>query len=217
MLVAGLRERVRGSGPPQLRVLRAWSVFVVGGIGFQKTAEHWQAVVPAGDRGVPAVAFGAVVVAAAVGSVAVLAGVAIAAPAFVRDLRGGGWPALRRPVAAASAVTALGLGALVALVLHRDVVAAAAFVAFALCSLVAWTHAAMVAARRLPLRRLHGYLAVVVAAATVAMTAAAAVWFAAVSAHAPSFVGPAQLAATATLMLAGAALAVGGARRSLRS
>ena len=49
VVVAGLGERLRGSGPPQLRVLWAWALFVIGGMGFQKTSEHWQVVVPSGN------------------------------------------------------------------------------------------------------------------------------------------------------------------------
>jgi hypothetical protein len=51
----------------------------------------------------------------------------------------------------------------------------------------------------------------------VVATAAAGIWFASVTAHAPAFVGAAQLAVTAAFMLAGAALGAGGAVTSLRS
>jgi hypothetical protein len=44
------------------------------------------------------------------------------------------------------------------------------------------------------------------------MTVAAAVWFGSVTAHAPSFVGAAQLAVAATFMFAGTALAATGLR-----
>ena len=44
------------------------------------------------------------------------------------------------------------------------------------------------------------------------MTIAATVWFASVNAHAPSFVGAAQLAVTATFMLTGIALAATGSK-----
>ena len=64
VLTAGLRERLRGSGPPQLRVLWAWSLFVIGGMAFQKSSEHWQLVVPTGDRAVPTAAFDTVQAAA---------------------------------------------------------------------------------------------------------------------------------------------------------
>jgi hypothetical protein len=212
VLAAGLAERLRGSGPPQLRVLWAWSFFVIGGMAFQKTSEHWQAVVPAADRVVPTATFDAVQVAAAIGTAAVLAGVALALPEFLRDLRRGGWRVLRRPILAAAAGTLVAAGAVAALALDHDVVAASIFVAFALFSLFAWTHAADVAARRLAPQRTHAYLALLVTGTMVVMTVAAAVWFGSVSAHAPSFVGAAQLAVVATFMLLGIVLATGGAR-----
>lgn len=217
VLRSGLGERVRGSGPPPLRVLRAWSFFVVGGMAFQKTSEHWQAVVPAGDRGVPTAAFDAVHAAAVVGTAAVLVAVALALPAFVHDLRDGGRAVLGRPILLASTATAVAAGALVALALHRDRVAAPVFVAFALFSLLGWTHAATTAAQRLELPRVHSYLAHAVTAAMVVMTVAAAAWFAVVNDHAPSFVGAAQLAVTATFMLAGTALAVTAQRSPSRA
>ena len=214
---AGLRERLRGSGPPQLHVLWAWSLFVVGGMAFQKTSEHWQVVVPAGDRGVPTAAFDTVQAAAVIGSVAVLAGVALALPAFIRDLRSGGLTAVRRPILIASAATAVATAALVVLAVDHDVVAASVFVAFALISLFAWTHAAAAAARRLEPLRAHSYLAVIVTASMAVMASAAAVWFASVTANAPSFVGAAQLTVIATFMLAGTALAATGSITTRRA
>lgn len=206
--VCGVAQRLRGSGPPQVRVLWAWSLFVVGGMAFQKTSEHWQAVVP-GDRAVPTVAFDAVRVAAAIGSAAVLAGIALALPAFARDLRGG-WNVMRRAILVASAATAVAVGSLVAVALDHGVVAASIFVSSAVVSLFAWTHAAATAARRLPPQAVHARLALVVTATMLVMVVAAAVWIAAVSAHAPSFAGAAQLAVVATFMLGGVAVAVSG-------
>jgi hypothetical protein len=217
VLRCGLGQRLRGSGPASRRVLWAWSLFVIGGISFQKSSEHWQAVVPAGDRGIPAAAFDVVQAAAAVGSLAVLAGVALALPAFVRDLQGAGRPALRRPFLGAATATGIAVAALVALSVDHDVVAASVFVASAVFALFAWTYAADVAARRLPRLRLHVYLALAVSASMVAAAIAAAVWFAAVTADAPSFVGAAQLAVTATFMLAGTTLAADGVVRAVRA
>src|SRR5438552_11718834 len=111
---------------------------------------HWQVVVPAGARGAPTAAFDTVQAAVAVGSAAVLVAVALASPAFLRDLRSGGWTVAHRPILTASAATVLTAAALIALALDHDTVAAVVFVAFALVSLFAWTHAATVAARRLP-------------------------------------------------------------------
>jgi len=213
---AGLQERLHVSQPPQLRVLWAWSVFVVGGMAFQKTSEHWQAVVPARDHMLPTVAFDVVQAAAAIGSAAVLVGVALALPSFLLDLRNGAWSTLRRPILLASIATAVDAGALVAVALDHDVVAASFFVVFAVFALFAWTRAAVLAARRLEQLRAHAYLALTVATTMVVMLVAAAVWFASVNTDAPSFVGPAQLAVIAMFMLAGTALAAGGVK-SLRA
>jgi hypothetical protein len=78
VLRSGLGERLRPSSPPPLRVHWAWSLFVIGGMAFQKTSEHWQVVVPSGDRGIPTAAFDIIQAAAVVGSIAVLAAVALA-------------------------------------------------------------------------------------------------------------------------------------------
>jgi hypothetical protein len=213
VIAAALTERLRGSGPPQLRVLWAWSLFVVGGIAFQKTSEHWQTVVPRGERSVPTVAFDAVQLAGILGSAAVLGAVALALPAFLRDLRTGGWDALRRPIHTAIGGTVIAVSALIALASSHSLGAALLFIASALFSLIAWTHAATLAAERLaPLPPVHGFLAFVVTATMIVITSAAVVWFASVTAHAPSFVGAAQLTVVATFMLLGTALAVGGAK-----
>jgi hypothetical protein len=174
-------------------------------------------VVPRADRGLPAAAFDAVQVSALVGSAAVLAGVALALPGFLRDLRSGGWTAVRRPILVASATTIVAAAALASVAFGHHIIAGLVFIAFALVSLFAWTHAAAVAARRLAPLRAHSYLALLVSATMLAMTVAAAVWFGSVTAHAPSFVGAAQLAVAATFMLAGTALAAAGGLRSLHT
>lgn len=209
IVASGLAERLRGSGPKELRVLWAWSLFVVGGMAFQKTSEHWQSVVPGGDRAVPTAAFDAVQIAAAVGSAAVLAAVAIALPAFLRDLRSGGWIVLRRPILSAAAGTAVAAGSLIAVAITHDLGAVSIFVASAVYSLFGWTHAATLAARRLvPLPGAQTQLALVASAAMVVITIAAAVWFVSVTAHAPAFVGVAHVAVTATFMLLGSGISV---------
>jgi hypothetical protein len=205
---AGMRERLRGSGPAELRVLWAWSLFVIGGVAFQKTSEQWQTVVPGTDRAVPTAAFDIVQAAAIVGSTAVVIGVVLVFPAFLRDLRSGGWTTVRRPILAASTAALIGCCALIAVAIDHDIVAASFFIGFGIVSLFAWTHAASVAARRLALSPAHRYLAAVVGMTMLVMTIAAAVWFSAVTAHAPSFVGAAQLAVTATFMFTGTALGI---------
>lgn len=207
---AGLGERLRALGTPPVRVLWAWSIFVIGGIAFQKTSEQWQAVVPGTDRAVPTAAFDTVRVAAAVGSIAVLAAVALALPAFAADLRGGGWQALRRPILVASTATIVAAAALVAVALDHDVVAVSVFIASSLFSLFAWTHTAGRAAGRIPPLRLHEHLAHIVTATMVAMALAVVIWFVSVSGQAPNFVGAAQLTVVSVFMLAGTVLGVTG-------
>ncbi len=214
---SGFAERFQFSGRRQVRVLWAWSLVVIGGMAFQKTSEHWQLVVPSGDRGVPTAAFDVVQTAAALGSAAVLLGVAIAMPAFVRDLRTGGWNVTRRPLLVAMATTVLAAGGLLVLAIDHDVVAAMLFLAFALWSLFAWTHAAAVAAQRLPPMRLHAFLAAVVGAAMLVITTAVGVWFASVTAHTPNFVGTVQLVVVTVFLLAGTALATAGGWASIRA
>jgi hypothetical protein len=216
VVVSGLRERVRGSGRAPLRVLWAWSLFVVGGVAFQKTSEHWQVVVPGSERALPSAAFHVVQAAALVGGLAVLAGVALSLPAFLRDLRSGGWAVLRVPILAAATATAIAAGALAGRAqFGHEVRGTSVFVAFALVALFAWTYAATHAARRLPPLPAHSYLALTASATMVVMTVSAAVWFGAVTTQAPSFVGAGQLAVTATFMLVGTGLALAGARRAL--
>ena len=102
---------------------------------------------PGTGRAVPAAAFDVVQATAVVGGAAVLLGVALAFPAFLRGLRGG-WAVLRRPILVAALATVVACGALVAVALDHDIVAASIFVAFAFASLFAWTRAATIAARR---------------------------------------------------------------------
>ena len=217
VVVAGLRERLCGSGPPQRRVLWAWTVFVVGGMAFQKTSEHWQTVVPGSDRAVPKAAFDIVQVAAVIGSAGILIGVALALPAFLRDLGSGGWAAVRRPILVASASTVAAGAALVTVALRTRRRRCNGLRRLRVFSLLAWTHAATVAAQRLAPLRVHSYLALAVSATMVVTTIAAAVWFASVTADAPSFVGDAQLAVVSAFMFAGTALAAVEGIRLLRA
>jgi hypothetical protein len=116
-----------------------------------------------------------------------------------------------------------------------DVAFAIAFAAWALLGvacLFAWTAAAIATARRLALPaatlRAGAWIASAVTAAMVAMTAATAVWWAALSDSAPWFlagrpVGSSasplapELLAAAVLMLAAIALAAAGAHRAMRA
>ena len=105
---AGLRERLRILAPGPLRpreraregallVLYAWMLFVVGGFAVAKLSEHQQAVTPPNKQSLPSQAFSVLYWTAGVGSVLVIAGVAISLPALVALLRRGGWFEIRRP------------------------------------------------------------------------------------------------------------------------
>ena len=172
---------------------------------------------PPATRAVPTAAFDTAQAAAAIGSAVVLTGGALALPAFIRDLRNGGWTVVRRLILVASTATVVAAAALVAVALDHDIIAASVFMASAVFSLFAWTHAAARAARRLESVRAHSYLVPTVTASMVVMTIAAAVWFASLSTHAPSFVSAAQLALIATFMLVGTTLAATSSARSLRA
>jgi hypothetical protein len=242
--LGGIRERLRSAGlagdhgspgdrmrAGGLVVLCAWALFVVPGIGVAKFAEHWQQSTPADARLLPAGAFMALIIAAAAGTVFVLAGVATALPSLVAFLRRGGWPAIRGPVIVAALLTLAVLAALGGLVgwaralsvqqrNGSDLAYSLGFVATGLlvvACLGAWTAAAVAVARRLTLSsavlRLDARLAPAVTVAMGLMTVATAVWWASV----PGF-GPApQLAASTALMLLATLLGTVGAARSLRA
>lgn len=247
---AGLSQRLRSSGllgdelPPRLRVraglllvLCSWSVFVVAGIGLQKTAEHWQAVTPAGKQSLPAAAFGGVVVAAAIGSAAVLLAILLTTGPLLRYLRSGGWNRLRRPVLFALLCTGLTAATLIGVVVwaHRltdtqrnggNPLYGAAFLllaACAVCSIAAWTGAAVIAAKQLILGwitlRLETFLAAAVTLTMVTMTGATAIWWAAVATASPTFFGsgvPWNMLAVVLTMLVASSAATGGLVRSVR-
>jgi hypothetical protein len=240
------RERLRAARPAPggarggvLLVLCAWALFVVAGAVVQKTSEHWQDALPAAGHGRAAAGFGILLGVAVVAAVLVAAGIALALPATVRFLRGGGWAAIQERVLTAVALSVVAVAATVALVVWasrvdaggrdgRDAAYAAAFVGWGvLCvaALAGWTAAATALARRIELTaallRAETALAVVVAGAMAAMTVATAVWWAAVAARAPGFLGggsglPVQLVGAMALMVAATALGGAGAWQAVR-
>jgi hypothetical protein len=256
---AGGRERLRAAGltgdavPPgersragSLLVLCAWVLFVVAGLGVQKSSEHWQSVTPASSQGLPALAFGALVVAAALGSALVLAGIGCAAPSLIAFARRGGWREIRGAVVRAALITVFGVASTLALVIvaHRmsnaqreghDLAYALGFGAWAvviLACLITWTVAGVDTARRLVLSarllRLEAWLAAAVSTSMAAMTIATAVWWAALADAAPWFFSgrPAgtsgsaimpQLVVAMLLMLVATPLSAAGAFRALGS
>ena len=110
---AGLAERVRSSGPPEARiragvllVLESWAAFVVAGLAFAKTTEHVAANA----------AYTGVHVAAGVGMLAVVLGIALVARPLFAFLRAGGWQTIHRPVVRAIGATGLTVVAFVPVV-----------------------------------------------------------------------------------------------------
>jgi hypothetical protein len=217
---AGVRERLRAAGltgdqpagPERVRawlllVLPAWALFVIAGVSVQKVSEHWQGATPASQRGLPADAFRALEILAAIASGLLLLGIAAALPQLVARARAGTIVELRRPLRRAVACTlatllvatpvAIWAQSLTAAqrnghdVAYELAVAACAFVA--VCALAAWTAAAGAAARQTPLvgRLLELELVVgaAVTAAMAAMSVATIVWWVAVAGAAPGFVG----------------------------
>jgi len=252
VLGAGLVQRLRSSGlagdevPPEgriragvLLVLSSWSAFVVAGIALAKTAEHWQAATPRPDRGVPRAAYDGVVLAAGLGSLAVLLGIVLTARPLYAFLRAGGWRQIRRPVLRGLAATGLTVAALIPSVgwAHHltnaqrnggDFLYGMAFLgvgALAVASIGLWTHAAVVTARRLALTsgslRRETLLAAATTSAMVVMTLAATVWWTSVDASAPAFFGggalPFRMVVLTLVMFGATALATAGTFRSLRA
>ena len=242
VLRAGVTQRLRsaallGADAPAderrragvLLVLCSWSLFVVAGCAYAKLTEHWQAVTPDESRSVAAAAFNIMLLTSELGTVAVLFGIGVALPAFVRFLRSGGWAAIRRPVLRAAVVTAATLVVSGGLVLWArqisdtqrngsDWVYSTGFVLWALfvfASIGLWTIAAVAAARRIELTparlRLEARVAYAVTFAMLVMTAAALVWWGAVTSP-PSI----QMSVLALAMFTATALAITGSARALK-
>jgi hypothetical protein len=241
---AGLGQRLRSAGlvgdeatPPRrmragvLLVLASWAAFVVAGLGFAKTSEHWQQLAPQPDRGVPAAAYDSVLLAAELGTLAVLLGILLAARPLISFLRSGGWQKVRRPVLRAAAVTGVTLVVLLCLVFwaHRltsgqrnggDALYSTAFLLVGLLgvsSIALWTRAAVVTAGELALSRAslrwETLLAAVTTVTMLVMTASSAVWWASLYGALPA----ARMFVGTLVMLIAAALAVAGTLCSARA
>jgi hypothetical protein len=216
LLRAGAAERVRMLGlnglPPleraregSLLVLYSWMLFVIGGFGVEKASEHWQAATPAARRGLPSAAFDVLFVAAGIGSVLVLIGVAVLLPRVAALIQAGGWPKIRRAVVRATVLSVLAVTASSGLAAWAhsltpaarngsDAAYSGAFVAlvvlFAAC-LFAWAAAAAATARNLSLSvavlRLEVWLGAAVSVAMAVMTIATVLWWGSLAAAAPWF------------------------------
>jgi hypothetical protein len=257
LLRVGSRERLRswGLGGPEvtpgeqaragaLLVLCAWVLFVVAGAVVQRFSEHWQGVTPASDRGLAAAAYGTLVVAATLGAVLVLAGVACALPRLAAFVRAGGWGEIRTPVRRAVWLSGLATATTIALVFWahhlntgqrngHDLGYQAGFAVWALvglASLVAWTATAVTVARRIRftdrMLKVETALAAAVSLTMLTMTIATAVWWGALAHFAPWALherssGPAaspitlQLITAGLLMAIATALAIAGTARAV--
>lgn len=254
VLGAGARERLRawglagdgGSAEEDARsgvllVLGSWALLTLGGAGVQKFSEHWRELTPAPRRVLPAGAFDGLVLAGALGSALLAAGMLLALPRLVTFLRAGGWALLRgqalRTVAASIllilataglAVWARGLGT--AQRNGADAPYGLAFLAWAALAastLIAWTILAGRCARMIGLSgallRCEAWLALGVAIGALTATLSTALWWGALASSAPAVLhgraagGGSALAFPLILdagaMALGSLLALTGARR----
>ena len=243
VIAAGLAQRLRSAGlvgddvPPELRiragvlvVLSAWAAFVVAGLGLAKTAEHWQAMTPQADRGMPAAAYDVVLLGAALGTLAVLLGIVLTTRPLLAFLRSGGWTKIHRPVLRAFGSTGLTIVVLLGVVVwaHRltveqrnggDVLYSAAFLILCVCGIASiglWTRAAIVTAEQLELSgaslRWETALAAATTAMMVAMTVSSTVWWASVAGS-----SPVRMFGLTLLMVAATSLATAGTIRSVQA
>jgi hypothetical protein len=242
LISAGCRQRLRTSGllgdevPPAARVragvllvLSSWAGFVVAGLGFAKTAEHWQAVTPRPGRGVPMSAYDAVLLAAEVGTLAVVLGIVLTGRSLRAFLGGGGWEKIHRPVLRAIASTGLTLAVLLGVVAwaHQltntqrnggDRLYTAVFLLLVACgvlSIALWTNAAVLTARELALSRTalrwETFLAGTSTVTMAVMTVSAAVWWGSV------YGAPLRMVCMTFVMVAATVLGTAGTVRSVRA
>lgn len=223
---AGLRERARRSVPAVLRRMTADAdpPPPLGRAGLALTpvslvlfwsvqAFTWAPTPPENyDKARGAVAAGAMVGLCVVVGVTVITGALAAGPAFVRFLRAGGWPEIRRQVALAAGLTAVAVAALTRLLLvarsitWEQLPGSVAYMTWFVAALVPlgaalllWRKAAITVAGRLDLR--PGVRAV-----QVMLTAVATIAAEAMSAVLPIWIGQAR--SDAVLLSAGLVLLV---------
>lgn len=261
LFTGGLRERARQSGlsgdsvPERDRlragalvVLVAWTSFVVAGASFAKLSEHFDEALPhgIGTHRVADLAFGVLQAVAGVAGIFVIAGALLAAPAFVRFVRAGGWSPLRGHFLRALAATGITVVVTVPLLvsahhltshqrngggLHWYGALYLIWVALIVVTLTLWTVLAVAAARRVQFSTLilaaEALLAGAVAVAMVIMVGATAVWWGAMANYAPAFLsgGPAGtsgspwdlwLVATVVVMALAMGIAAVGVVREVR-
>ena len=222
--LAGLRERghdtgllgdsrsaVERSRAGSLLVLCSWAAFMVAGASFSKLSEHFQQSVAPRMQALSVGSYDVVFVLGILGGLLVLGGATITLPAFVRFLRSGGWPSVRRHFVRAAVATLCAVAALAATrsfahgltTAQRNGVDATyslVFIATALlvaAALGLWTAVAVASVRRMVLSaavlRVEATLATAVGAAMLVMTVATTLWWWAVASAAPSFLSGSRL------------------------
>jgi hypothetical protein len=260
LVTGGLRQRAMQSGltgdsaPPAdgvragaLMVLAAWVAFVIAGASFAKFSEHFDEALPHSTSAhrLPDLAFTVLQTVAGVASILVILGALLAVPAFVRYLRGGGWPSVRGHFLRALACTGLTVAVTVPLLLwarhltahqrnggdHFYGILFFMWAGLIVMSLTLWTVVAVAVARRVQFSKTiltaEAILAVVIALAMVIMVCTTAVWWGAMAKDAPGFLhaspggGPDSawdgwLVATVTLMAVAVGTAAVGVAREVR-
>lgn len=258
LLSGGLRQQSRrfgltGDSVPAaegvragaLAVLIAWAVFVIAGASFAKFSEHFDQALPhrSGAHRVPDIAYTVLQTTAGVACALVLAGLLLAAPAFLRFVRTGGLSCLRRHVLHAIVCTVLAAGVTLPLILWAHHLTAhqrnggihwygllfllwAALIAI---TLALWTAVAVAIGRRLVLSTAvlttEAALAVATTGAMLIMVGATVVWWGAVAKDAPGFLRASPggapgspwdiwFVATVALMLAAIGIATVGVVRA---
>jgi hypothetical protein len=213
-----------------LLVLSSWAAFVVAGLAFAKTSEHWQTVTPQPERGVAAAADDAVLLFAALGTLAVLLGIVLTARPLFAFLHAGGWPKIHRPVLRALAATGLIAVVLVGVVGWAnqltngqrnggDLLYSGAFLVLGFCSVAAvglWAQAAVLTAGKLalsrPLLRRETMLAATTTVTMAVMTASETIWSASAGG-----VPAVRMVGMTFVMLTATTLAIAGTARSLHA
>jgi len=241
---SGMLERAQAAGlrgtsaPPARRVrsaslvvLCSWSAFVVAGAVFAKFSDNWRTLTPPRDRRLPGAGYSTVQWAAGIGLVIVVVSSLWAVPALLRLVRGGGWSAVRRPIASA-AIAGISMVALTAGLASwarhlsgparngGSAVYGAAFLAWAVCGVAALcvtTASGVTVATRLPLSdrstRALGLAAAVLTIDMVFVLGGLLAWWAGLADRAPGVLGGGLLA-TGTVVppaLVGSALVMVGA------
>ncbi len=252
---AGVRERSYGSGfigarssasaqrrTGSLIVLVGWAAMMIGGAGLAKTAEHFSPALPVKSRFVARFAYDMTAVAGVTGTLLVLAGAAVALPAFIRFLGANNWSRVRGAIERALIAIGVLIVATAGLAFwahhlndaqrnganHLYSVSFLAFVLLVVVTLGLLTWAGVGAATKIDLspRVLHleQYFAYGVTLASSVAFGGATIWWIQISRHAPWFFNAARagvatspwslnMVLTAIVMALGTATALWGSSR----